>query len=42
MVKRKHYLRGDIMLYVLPEFVLFNLKFRFFITLTHMKGSDWV
>ena len=27
--------------YTLPEFVLFNPKYRLLITLTLMKGSEW-
>ena len=41
-VKRWPYLRGDITEYVLPQYVLLNLKLHLLITLTRMKGSDWV
>ena len=41
MVKRLPYLRGDIIQYVLSEFVSFNPKFHLLITLTHMKGFEW-
>ena len=35
------YLRGDIMYYVLPEFVFLNPKFHLLTTSTHVKGSEW-